>query len=43
MASIYDPLGVVSPMFLFSKQLYRAICDEKIGWDKPLPKDVEKK
>ena len=43
MASVYNPLGVASPMLLVAKQLYRTICDEKIAWDKPLPKDVERK
>ena len=31
MASVYDPLGVASPMLLVAKQLYRNICDEKIA------------
>ena len=43
MASVYDPLGVASPMLLVANQLYRTIYDEKIAWDKPLPKDVERK
>ena len=31
-AKIYDPLGVVSPMSLVGKMLYREICDRKIPW-----------
>ena len=27
MASVYNPLGVASPMLLVAKQLYRTICD----------------
>ena len=39
-AKIYDPLGVVSPMSLVGKMLYREICDRKIPWDKQLPSDL---
>ena len=39
-AKIYDPLGVVSPMSLVGKMLYREIYDRKILWDKQLPSDL---
>lgn len=42
LASIYDPLGLVSPLTLEGKLLYRAICDEKIAWDAPLPAKLER-
>jgi hypothetical protein len=36
-AKIYDPLGLVSPVTLAGKTLYREACDLSIGWVKPLP------
>ncbi|XP_022781218.1 uncharacterized protein LOC111322405 [Stylophora pistillata] len=37
LAKIYDPLGLVSPVTLIGKQLYRDICDSKVSWDTQLP------
>ena len=37
LAKIYDPLGLVLPVMLTGKQLYRDICDDKIPWDTQLP------
>jgi hypothetical protein len=42
MASVYDPLGIASPLLLIAKQLYRNICDLKITWDKELPNEMIK-
>ena len=36
LASIYDPLGLVSPVTLVGKCLYRAVCREKLAWDAEL-------
>ena len=36
LASIYDPLGLLSPILLSGKIIYRAVCDEKLSWDQPL-------
>ena len=36
-AKIYDPLGLVSPITLSGKMIYRAACDTKKAWDAPLP------
>ena len=36
LASIYDPLGLVSPVTLAGKCLYRAVCCEKLAWDAQL-------
>lgn len=41
-ASVYDPLGLVSPMTLGGKLLYRNACQLKIAWDKQLPGDLMK-
>ena len=35
-AKIYDPLGLVSPITLQGKLIYREICLRKIGWDTEL-------
>ena len=43
LASIFDPLGIISPVMLYGKILYRESCDLKIGWDKPITNDLLKK
>ena len=42
-AKIYDPLGIVSPVVLIAKIIFRELCDRKISWDQPLPSDLEKR
>ena len=37
LASIYDPLGLVSPVTLKGKTIYRETCKAKTAWDAPLP------
>ena len=32
-ASIYDPLGFISPSHVIDKVIYRKLCDEKVPWD----------
>ena len=39
-ARIYDPLGLVSPLTLGGKLLYREVCDAEIGWDARLQPDL---
>ena len=34
LACIYNPLGIISPMIVEGKHLYRQAVDEKKGWDK---------
>ena len=36
-ARIYDPLGLVSPVTLRGKLLYRDACEAKVAWDAQLP------
>ena len=43
LAKIYDPLGLVSPLTLTGKTLYREACDLKIAWDAPLPSTLLQK
>ena len=40
-ASIYDPLGLVSPVSVSGKMIYRDTCDNNIPWDKELPQDLK--
>ncbi|KAG1929293.1 hypothetical protein F2P79_023066 [Pimephales promelas] len=39
-ASIFDPLGFVAPILLKGKQILQRMCQEKVGWDDPLPDDL---
>ena len=43
LASIFDPLGIISPVTLYGKILYRESSDLKIGWDEPITNDLLKK
>ena len=36
-ASIYDPLGLISASHIIVKLIYRELCDLKIPWDKEIP------
>ena len=40
LAQVYDPLGVVSPVMLDGKRIYREACNQKIAWDAPLPEAI---
>ena len=40
LAQVYDPLGIVSPLTLQGKQIYRDICSEKLLWDVTLSKTL---
>ena len=42
LAKIYDPLGLVSPMTLSGKFVFRDMCERKLHWDTPIPTDLEK-
>ena len=33
MAKIYDPLGLIAPLTLTAKQIYREFCKTKVPWD----------
>ena len=43
MARVYDPLGMVAPVTLVSKEIYCEICDRKLSWDEELPPDLKKR
>ncbi|XP_068721567.1 uncharacterized protein, partial [Montipora capricornis] len=40
-ARIYDPLGLIAPITLQGKLLYRNACEEKSAWDAPLSVPLE--
>ena len=40
-ARIYDPLGLIAPITLQGKLLYRDACEEKRAWDAPLSTSLE--
>ena len=39
-SSIYDPLGVICPVTLLGKEIYRQICESKLSWDEQLSGDI---
>lgn len=42
LAKVYDPLGLVSPVMLEGKLLYRESCSQKSAWDAVLPEEISK-
>lgn len=42
-ARVYDPLGLVSPLTLEGKMLYRDACQKKMAWDAELPQGLLKR
>ena len=43
LAKIYDPLGLVSPLTLQGKFIYREACNTKLAWDFQLPGELGSK
>ena len=39
LASIFDPLGLVSPVLVSPKVLFQEMCIESLNWDDPLPQE----
>ena len=39
-SSIYDPLGIVSPVVLSAKKILRDLCRRALGWDDVIPQTV---
>ena len=39
-ASIYDPLFLVTPALIPAKRIFQALCSMKLSWDDPLPEDI---
>ena len=42
LASFYDPLGLVSPVSLVGKLLYREVCGQNLQWDQKVPESITK-
>ena len=40
LVKVYDPLGVMSPVMLNGKRIYRETCNHKISRDAPLPEVI---
>lgn len=41
-SSIYDPLGMLSPLVLTAKKILRDLCRRGVGWDVPIPEAISK-
>ncbi|GAA6088258.1 uncharacterized protein LOC110440108 [Tachysurus ichikawai] len=42
-SSVYDPLGIVSPVLLSAKKILQDLCKGNLGWDDVLPELVVQK
>ena len=42
-AKIYDPLGLVSPVTLQGKNLFREMCEARLPWDSELPETTKQR
>ena len=40
-SSVYDPLGLASPVLLAGRQILQQICKDKLDWDDPLPDSLK--
>ena len=38
--SVYDPLGLISPVVLVGKQILQLLCADQLSWDDPLPESL---
>ena len=39
-AKLYDPLGIISPIFLPVKLIFQELCKLKVDWDEPLSEEM---
>ena len=39
-SSVYDPLGIVSPVILVGKQILQDLCRRNVDWDDPVPEEI---
>ena len=40
LAKLYDVMGLISPVILKGKLIFRELCELKIGWDKEVPPEL---
>ena len=43
LARIYDPLGLIAPVTLEGKQIYREVCESQKAWDAPLNENLQQR
>ena len=43
LASIYDPLGLMSPIIVEGKHLYQLAVDERQGWDNEISSELKER
>ncbi len=39
-SSVYDPLGIASPVILVGKQILQVMCRDNVDWDDPIPDEI---
>ena len=39
-SSVYNPLGIVSPVILVKKQILQDLCRRNVDWDDPVPEEI---
>ena len=39
-SSIFNPLGLISPILLAGKQILQELCRDGLGWDEHVPEDI---
>ena len=39
-SSVYDPLGIVSPVILVGKKILQDLCRRNVDWDDPVPEEI---
>ena len=39
--SVYDPLGLISPVVLVGKKILQLLCADQLSWDDPLPDSLK--
>ena len=42
-AKLYDPLGLISPLFITFKALFQDLCKLKTNWDEPLNEELARR
>ena len=43
LASMFDPLGIISPVIVYMKMLFQELCRDSIGWNDELKAELKKK
>ena len=39
-SSVYDPLGIFSPVILCGKLILQDLCRQNVDWDDPVPEEI---